>query len=76
MATKINYTGSIDTTFKEVEEGEIFDFNGNLFIRTEKAVRYSYDDFNAVCLYDGTFKYFENCNKVKKVDVEINVKFI
>lgn len=76
MAKKINYEQNTLTNFKEIRVGEIFYYNNFIFIRTEDSFEYNCGGFNVVCLNDGSFDYFEETDEVRKVDIEINVKFI
>ncbi len=76
MATKINYEQNSEVNFEEIKEGEIFNYREHLFIRTKDSFEYEDVILNTVCLDNGNFVHFNKNDKVRKIDVEINVKFI
>lgn len=76
MAKKINYGYAAAVNFEEIRVGEIFYCNDFIFIRTEDSFEYDSEILNAICLNDGSFERFGTNDKVQKIDIEINVKFI
>lgn len=77
MPTKINIEDvEGEVSFNTIAQGELFVAKGQLFMQTEDEIEYVGDGVNAIKIPSGEFAYFKHSDKVRKVDVEINVKFI
>lgn len=64
------------TSFEELNEGNIFEYNGNYFIKTNKIDAIGTKSFvNAVCLLDGRAYSFDSWDKVTPIkDYELTIR--
>lgn len=74
----ISYPTIKIVNFDEIAPGEVFGYNGALFMRLEgRFIPYDSegDEYNAVCLHDGSLHEFNNCAAVEKVITHVEVEY-
>ena len=69
---KVNVLRKNETTFSEIEFGEIFEFEGDFYMKIDN--RTNKIEYNAISVYIGCIYRFEDFEEVVKTKSTLNIE--